>query len=456
VHRDIKPANVLLSSAGDREHAYLTDFGLSRHLEESRGVTGTGAFLGTIDYVAPEQARGERVDARTDVYSLGCVLFDALSGTVPFPMDNAFAKLYAHGNQQPPSICEREPSVPAGFDPVLMRAMAKAPADRHPSAGDLGRAALAAAANAPPPCAETSVAVGAAAPGDASAAAPPAARDPGTAAAGDRGGRRPGAPRRRVRIAALLGLPALIVVVAIVLLSGDPASEPSSDGAAKAGEIAVAKPGETPAPVHVAITTAGEQRMLTFQGTKDELIAPDVRNVTLPAEISVVDPADEIVLGPWGFKSPSLLRTERCESPAGCQPLRLKRSGTHKLVVRGDGDAAGSFDLRLYGVANDDERDRAVGGPPVILDLGVGQLATVTFKSGTARIVLRITDIELDAGYVSVRGPGDQAVLKETGFDDAKGARAFPLTLPRAGSYTVYLRGNDLASGPLTVTLEPR
>ncbi|MEA2266459.1 MAG: hypothetical protein QOE27_2042, partial [Solirubrobacteraceae bacterium] len=78
VHRDVKPANVLLAAAGGRDHVYLTDFGLSRHVEGSQGVTGTGAFLGTIDYVAPEQARAERVDARTDVYSLGCVLFHAL------------------------------------------------------------------------------------------------------------------------------------------------------------------------------------------------------------------------------------------------------------------------------------------------------------------------------------------------------------------------------------------
>src|SRR5687768_11415138 len=86
VHRDVKPANVLISMAGAREHVYLSDFGLSRHIEGSQGLTGEGAFLGTIDYVAPEQARGARVDARTDVYSLGCVLFQALTGTVPFPL----------------------------------------------------------------------------------------------------------------------------------------------------------------------------------------------------------------------------------------------------------------------------------------------------------------------------------------------------------------------------------
>src|ERR1700729_1221300 len=131
VHRDVKPANILVASSGGREHVYLTDFGVSRSVTGTNGLTGTGAFIGTVDYVAPEQARGERVDARSDVYSLGCVLFQALTGTVPFPVDNELAKLYAHGSQPPPSVLERNPDVPAAFDGVLSRAMAKGPEDRY-------------------------------------------------------------------------------------------------------------------------------------------------------------------------------------------------------------------------------------------------------------------------------------------------------------------------------------
>ncbi|MEA2271689.1 MAG: hypothetical protein QOI98_397, partial [Solirubrobacteraceae bacterium] len=168
VHRDVKPANILISTAGERDHVYLSDFGLSRHIEGSGGLTGTGAFLGTIDYVAPEQARGERVDARTDVYSLGCVLFQALTGTVPFPLDNDLAKLYAHDQQSPPSALERASDLPPAFETVLARAMAKAPDERYLSAGDLGRAAVAAASGALLSRAERSVAVEAAAPADAS------------------------------------------------------------------------------------------------------------------------------------------------------------------------------------------------------------------------------------------------------------------------------------------------
>ena len=166
VHRDVKPANILLAGAAGGDHVYLTDFGLSRHVHATSGPTRTGAFMGTIDYVAPEQARGERVDARADVYSLGCVLFTALTGGVPFDLDNDLAKLYAHDRSPAPSVLARNPDLPEAFETVLARALAKQPDDRYQSAGDLGRAALAAAAGSPLPKTERLVAAGAAAPED--------------------------------------------------------------------------------------------------------------------------------------------------------------------------------------------------------------------------------------------------------------------------------------------------
>jgi serine/threonine-protein kinase len=164
VHRDVKPSNVLVATGGGREHVYLTDFGLSRLVESTDGFTATGALVGTIDYIAPEQARGERVDARTDVYSLGCMLFHLITGTVPFPRTNDVAKLYAHTAEPPPAPRERVAELPPAFDEILARAMAKDPDDRFPSAGDLGRAALAAAGDTRGALAERSVATGAAAP----------------------------------------------------------------------------------------------------------------------------------------------------------------------------------------------------------------------------------------------------------------------------------------------------
>src|SRR3954454_2888287 len=101
VHRDVKPANILIA-AGDR--TYLTDFGLTKHAESSSGLTKTGTWVGTVDYVAPEQIQAEYVDARSDVYALGCVLFHALMGQVPFPRPSEIAKIYAHLQEQPPAI----------------------------------------------------------------------------------------------------------------------------------------------------------------------------------------------------------------------------------------------------------------------------------------------------------------------------------------------------------------
>jgi len=243
VHRDVKPANILISTAGGREHVYLSDFGLSRHIEGSQGLTGTGAFLGTIDYVAPEQARGDHIDARADVYSLGCVLFQALTGTVPFPLDNDLAKLYAHDRRPPPSALERVSDLPAAFEGVLARAMAKAPEDRYLSAGDLGRAAVAAASGSTLSRSERNVAVGGAAPLDAGPVrvAPPPDDGPepadatvtdepspksSVAATGPTAPKSGGGPAGRLIVAAgVLTAVAVIVLVLLGMRDGDLAEE---------------------------------------------------------------------------------------------------------------------------------------------------------------------------------------------------------------------------------------
>jgi serine/threonine-protein kinase len=158
VHRDVKPANVLLSG----EHAYLADFGLSQVVGSDTRLTSTGQWIGTVDFMAPEQFEGGDADARADVYALGCVLYDALTGSVPFPRGTVPKTMIAHLQEEPPRPSEH--GAPQGFDRVIARALAKDPGDRYPSAGDLGRAALAAAEGRLVTESERVVARGAAAP----------------------------------------------------------------------------------------------------------------------------------------------------------------------------------------------------------------------------------------------------------------------------------------------------
>ena len=160
VHRDVKPANVLLSG----EHAYLADFGLSQVVGTDTRLTSTGQWIGTVDFMAPEQFSGAEVDARADVYALGCVLYDALTGEVPYPRGTVPATMLAHMHEAPPRPTAIAEDVPAGFDRVIARALAKDPERRYPSAGDLGRAALAAAEGRHVTETERTVARGAAAP----------------------------------------------------------------------------------------------------------------------------------------------------------------------------------------------------------------------------------------------------------------------------------------------------
>ena len=287
VHRDVKPANVMLTDAHGREHAYLTDFGLTKRTASATALTRTGHFVGTPDYMPPEQIKGERADARSDVYALGCLLFHALTGRTPYDRDSDVAKIYAHLNDPPPSVVETVPDAPPGLDAVIGRALAKDADDRYPSAGDLGRAAAAALAGERPSQPERSLATGLAAPApstvgtpgaapteaartaaaatDAAAteaapteAAPPAAPAGAPSAAGPRApappagpAAPPARPRRRAMQVALVALAVVAVVGAALAIAGvfsggsdeepasvspsdepvaEPADEPADDG----------------------------------------------------------------------------------------------------------------------------------------------------------------------------------------------------------------------------------
>jgi YVTN family beta-propeller protein len=153
VHRDVKPANVLIA-AGEDEHAYLADFGLTKHASSAPGLTRAGMFVGTLDYSAPEVIRGEAVDLRADVYALGCVLFQCLTGCPPFARDSEVATMYAHLHDDAPAPGSLA-AVPPALDAVVATALAKDPGERYTTAAELGRAARAALDEAGSPRAPT-------------------------------------------------------------------------------------------------------------------------------------------------------------------------------------------------------------------------------------------------------------------------------------------------------------
>ncbi len=138
VHRDLKPTNVLLDISGN---ACLTDFGIAKLVsgDQITGLTAAGTVMGTPTYMAPEQWRSERVDARTDIYALGVIIFQMLAGRVPFASETPHGLMYQHLNAPPPPLRAIRPDLPLAVEPVIRKALAKNPQDRPASAGELAR-----------------------------------------------------------------------------------------------------------------------------------------------------------------------------------------------------------------------------------------------------------------------------------------------------------------------------
>jgi serine/threonine-protein kinase len=270
IHRDVKPANVLIDADGERDHAYLTDFGIARHAAATSGLTRTGSVIGTLDYLAPERIQDQGGDGRADVYALGCVLFEALTGTLPFARDNDVAKMYAHLSAPVPSARDVDEDVPEELDALAQRAMSKDPDDRFATATEMAEALMdtlparpARARTEAPPVApvpgEAETASAEAAPAEAgvplgyseevSLAAetaeelPPAERraEPERAETGETVAGAGTASRRRGLVLALGGAAVAAVVLVLVLaLSGDDPQEgsPGSDGSPASGQTA--------------------------------------------------------------------------------------------------------------------------------------------------------------------------------------------------------------------------
>ena len=272
VHRDVKPANILLEGKPGEGRSYLTDFGLTKGRSDSgTQLTGTGQWVGTIDYVAPEQIQAGRVDARTDVYALGCVLYEALTGSVPYAGSD-MQKMWGHVNEPFPVLGASPGRSDDALTAIVARATAKDPGERYPSAGDLARAVAAAVTGGEVTVSEHSVATGSAAEGIAQKpTADPRLVAPGLAptATGRAPAHRPEQVTRRMpsprqpqprrdptggslRTAGIIGGSVILaagLIAAAVVLAGGGSSSPRT--AAKPGPARSRKP-RSPAPGEVS------------------------------------------------------------------------------------------------------------------------------------------------------------------------------------------------------------
>ena len=352
VHRDVKPANVLL---GQDDHAYLTDFGLTKRTATTAdgAVSRAGGWVGTLGYVAPEQIRGERVDARTDVYALGCVLVHALTGSAPYVRDSDEATLWAHLNAPPPTD-----ALAPEFAPVVERALSKDPADRYPSAGDFGRAALAAAGRSAAPGPERNVARGAAAPegtpytaatvraspqaheGETHVSPPERGETAVTARAGGAGrsGRRPLA----IAAAALL---AAGVLVAVLIGGGEDSGDPAArttattttppSGDSKVGRL-------RPIATRPNAITISRGRVWVMSGEDGQVLLLDSQRGALKRRIQIRSGGTALAAGfgsVWALKGQtrSLLRFDtRTKARIGA-PTTIAVDGLPVVVATGQG-----------------------------------------------------------------------------------------------------------------------
>jgi hypothetical protein len=428
IHRDVKPANVLIAT-GDQdqdEHVYLTDFGIARR-SDTHGMTRTGVLVGTVDYMSPERIEGAKGTPASDIYAFGCMLYETLSGRLPFDRPAELAKMFAHINDPVPAD-----QLPAALAPIVLRAMAKRPEDRFASAGELVAALDRAAApttvsRQPPGTAEGSAAT-VLAPAEAQdptvmaptaravptgtddptvmapAAAtppPPAATPPRDATPAPTASTAPSDPQPRSR-AKLLGALALLAVVAVIAVvvatSGGgnikSASTPSTGTPAASHATAAVKSGNgvhvgtptTLASAVLAIAAAGQNAWIATDGRLTELggaSGTDVVNHATtpgPATAAAVDGRGRVWLAGLGGKgisqtTPSLIL-------AGGDSRALTIGSTAAWIVAGNPNTVGRVDLGGLGAS----QPIAVTGP--IATLGDAYARTwVASRNGAVSVL---------------------------------------------------------------------
>jgi DNA-binding beta-propeller fold protein YncE len=413
VHRDVKPGNLLVDESG---HLYLTDFGLAKQMATRSGATRSGHWVGTLDYAAPEQIRVGRVDARADVYALGGVLYFLLTGQVPFERDGDEAKLWAQLSEPPPVPSRQRPGVERRFDAVVARAMAKEPGERYPSAGDLGRAALAAVSGGVPSVPERMVARGAASPGGAPS------EDGKTLT-----GRRRAPPRpsgRRLVLGAAAAL-AVAGATAVALVTG---GDPPRAGT-RAARVAQTIPGVGQRPSGIAyaggslwVISFGTPDVARIEAASGKVLA-SAANVGLGAA-SVVADGRAVWVGEKRSK-----QVVRIDAATGRVTRRLATSAPPQKLAAGPSGlwialpAAHGDELLRYDRSGDRMLDRiaiphgvaaiALGPDAVwVAERGVPQVARVDLRSLRPEVLTRLPEIagglNYAAGYLWASLPGDR------------------------------------------------
>lgn len=402
VHRDVKPANVLIARGDGDEHVYLTDFGIARHTKGA-SLTRTGVFVGTVDYTAPERIEGGKGDAASDIYSFGCMLFEALTGHVPFDRPTEVVTMFAHVNDPVPHAADEVPGIPKRLDAVIACAMAKNPADRFHSASELASAldrALEDDDRAPvearEPATESEQPTVA-------AAGPPLARDeqetatlmqtPATRHVEDRAattaahsGRR---PSRLLIVGALIVVAAIVAIVIVVASNGggggSPAPKASSTPFARklSGDASVTVGSPITLPFAPTAVAAQGNGVWVAGSDKVALVAPGGIQRTLPITGTpkgiALDPKGNVWVSGANGNTVTILQQHK-DIPTGPEPGAITITNHAAWVLTAGADAATRIDL-----ITDVPESKPLPSPPVAVGQAYGRV-WIACKDGSVRV----------------------------------------------------------------------
>ena len=428
LHRDVKPANVLVGAGADDGRVCLTDFGISRATGAGETITGTGELIGTADFVAPEQASGDPVDHRADLYALAAVVHFTLTGRPPFPRDNELATLFAHANAPRPRPTEVRPDLPPGLDELVARGMAVDPADRFASGAELADALDGALA------------------GEAVAPAPPRA----AAEAPTRPLAQPRRRRRAIAAATILSLAAAVAAAALILSADDDdRGNPNPVDAPEATASPAIDVGETPTglsigPARVWVAARGGDAVdgINLEDARPEFTVP----VTSPKALAVGH--DSI----WAVsrETDALSRIDAIDER---EPVAIPLSGCSPVDVAADADwiwvacAATQRVLRIDPATNSIAGDVRLGTEPRALAVGEGSVWVTKIDDASVS--------RIDPDEASLEGSSIE--VGELPNDIAVGEGAVWVTSIDDGTVTRIDPDRDAVSGePIEVGSRPR